>query len=65
MSDNSKDSRDFLDGCDDLAQDALNKMARAQRRGTGCHLTANEIKSLYLTTIGELWSQPDPRKDEE
>lgn len=50
---------------DDGAQDALNKMARAQRRGTGCHLTADQIQSLYLTTIGELWAQDDPRKTDD
>ena len=47
---------------DDGAQDALNKMARANKRGTGCKLSADEIMSLSLTTIGELWSQDDPRK---
>ena len=46
---------------DDGAQDALNKMARACKRGTGCHLTREEIQSLNLTTIGELWAQDDPR----
>lgn len=45
----------------DAAQDALNKMRRAHLRGTGCHLSAEEIASLALSTIGELWSQDDPR----
>lgn len=51
------------DGCDG-AQDALNKMARAHRRGTGCHLTADEIHSLSVTLIGQWWEQPDPRKQQ-
>jgi hypothetical protein len=46
----------------DGAQNALNKMARAQRRGTGCHINADEIRSLSLTRIGEMWSQDDPRR---
>jgi len=49
---------DVIDG----AHTALNKMARAERRGTGCHLTAAEIQSLALSRIGELWCQDDPRK---
>ena len=44
------------------AQDALNRMARAYQRGTGCHLTAEMIQSLALTTIGAIWSEEDPRK---
>jgi hypothetical protein len=45
------------------AQEALNRMARADQRGTGCHLTADMIQSLSLTTIGAIWSEEDPRKD--
>lgn len=51
-------SNDVLDG----AHDALNKMQRAHRRGTGTHLTREEVQSLALTIIGDLWGQPDPRK---
>lgn len=52
------DVKSALDG----AQDALSRMARACKRGTGCHLTAGQIKSLSLTTIESLWEQDDPRK---
>lgn len=53
----SHDSKE-LDG----AHDALNKMRRAHKRGTGCHLSADEIRSLSLTSIGELWADDDPRQ---
>lgn len=46
----------------DLAQDALNRMRRANRRGTGCHLTAAMIDALSLTIFAEIWNQDDPRK---
>lgn len=49
----------------DGAQDALTKMQRAHKRGTGCHLTAEQIQSLSLTIIGQMWSEDDPRKDNE
>jgi hypothetical protein len=45
----------------DGAQNALNKMRRARKRGTGCRLTAEEIFSLSLTHIGQMWEQEDPR----
>ena len=48
--------------CFDGAQDALNRMKRAQKRGTGCHLTAGMIRSLYLSFIGEMWGDDDPRE---
>ena len=44
-----------------LAHDALNRMARASRRGTGCHLTADMIAALERTFLGEVWSEEDPR----
>lgn len=47
----------------DGAQDALNRMARAEKRGTGCYLTADMIRSLGITIFGETWNQPDPRKE--
>lgn len=43
------------------AQDALNKLHRATKRGTGCHLSAEEVFALSLTRFGELWSDTDPR----
>lgn len=48
---------DSLDG----AHDALNRMKRAHKRGTGCHLTSAMIDSLYVTIIGQAWGQDDPR----
>lgn len=53
-----KDKRDHAD----IVQDALNKLARATRRGTGCRLTADEIHALSVTSFGQTWSEPDPRK---
>ncbi len=47
---------------DDLAQDALNRLCRAEKRGTGCHLTAEMVAALGITHIGQIWQQPDPRK---
>lgn len=47
----------------DDAQDALNRMARAYQRGTGCRLTADMIHALSLTVVGEIWSGTDPRKE--
>lgn len=45
----------------DAAQEALNRMRRASKRGTGCHLTAEMIACLSVTKIAEIWEQPDPR----
>lgn len=42
-------------------QNALNKMRRAHERGTGCHLTADEIRSMSVSLIGQIWSEDDPR----
>lgn len=54
-----------LDGstadCLNEAQNALNRLRRAHRRGTGCHLTAEMISSLALTLIGQIWDEDDPR----
>lgn len=47
----------------DLAQDALNRLSRAQKRGTGCYLSAEMIQALHVTSIGEIWSTPDPRTE--
>jgi len=41
---------------------ALMRMGRARQRGTGCHLTADEIKSLSLTFIGSAMSEAANRK---
>ncbi len=47
----------------DLIQDALNRMKRAHDRGTGCHLTAEMIEALAVSSIGQTWSEVDPRKE--
>ena len=44
------------------AHDALDRMRRASERGTGCRLTAEMIASLAVTTIGQMWSEEDPRQ---
>lgn len=46
----------------DPAQDALNRMRKAAERGTGCHLTAEMIRSLAVTQIGAIWAEEDPRE---
>ncbi len=43
------------------SQDALDRMKRAHARGTGCHLTADMIQSLYLTIIGQMWNEERPQ----
>lgn len=45
------------------AHDALNRMRRAAERGTGCYLTAEMIRSLAVTSIGQIWAEDDPRTD--
>jgi hypothetical protein len=44
------------------AQRALDRMKRAHARGFGCYLTAEMVQNLGLTSIGEIWSQPNPHK---
>ena len=68
MTDNSTSSPepppiDEGDGYLGDAQDALNRMRRAFHRGTGCRLDAAMIRCLSLTSIGEMWEEPDPRED--
>lgn len=38
---------------------AMARLARAQKRGTGCHLTASMVRSLATTDFGQLWADPD------
>jgi hypothetical protein len=49
----------------DKAQDAFDRMYRASKRGTGCHLTAEMIAELGLTFLGEIWSTERPEPDAE
>lgn len=46
----------------DPAHDALNRMRKAELRGTGCYLTAEMIRSLAVTQIGSIWAETDPRE---
>lgn len=39
------------------AHAALDRMRRAHARGTGCHLTAEMIRDLGLTFLGETWGE--------
>ncbi len=47
---------------DSLAQKALDKIRRANQRGTGTYLTPGEIQVLGVTFMSELWEQETPRK---
>lgn len=53
--------RAVLDGGFNGAQDALDRMARAHARGTGCHLTAEMIQSLGVSMIGQMWAEDRPK----
>lgn len=46
----------------DGIHDALNRMKRAHDRGTGCHLTAEMVRSLGVSGLAQTWSEPDPRE---
>tara|TARA_Y100001960_G_C14101250_1_gene553017 strand:+ start:130 stop:309 length:180 start_codon:yes stop_codon:yes gene_type:complete len=48
----------------DDAQNALNKMKRAYQKGTGTRLTKEEIDSLAVSVIGQIWNEPDPRNED-
>lgn len=45
----------------DDAQDALNRLARALNRGTGCRLTRDHVAGLGITFLGQTIVEPDPR----
>lgn len=45
------------------AHDALDRMKRADERGTGCRLTAEMIQSLSVTMIGQMWLEERPAED--
>lgn len=44
----------------DNFQDAINRLNRSYKRGTGCHLTAEMVFALGLKDGAE-WDCPDPR----
>ena len=37
--------------------DALDRMKRAYERGTGCHLTADMVRALGVSVVGQAWSE--------
>jgi len=43
-------------------QNVLNRMKKAYEKGYGIRISAEELKELSLTFIGEIWNEPDPRK---
>lgn len=43
------------------AEDALDRLHRAIKRGTGCYLTSRMVAGLSVTFIGETASQPRER----
>lgn len=45
------------------AFDALDRMKRAAQRGTGCHLTAEMIQGLAVTSVGQMWLAPSEEPD--
>lgn len=56
-------NRENLSEVEGWAQNPLNKLRRAEQRGTGCHLSAEEIFAIGLTRSVEMWAQPDPRSN--
>lgn len=45
----------------DGAQNVLNRMKRNYDKGIGIRISADELASLALTSIGEMWEEDDPR----
>lgn len=45
----------------DGAQDVLNRMKRNYDKGIGIHISADELASLAITIIGQMWNEEDPR----
>ncbi len=56
--------QDFHSNSMGEAHDALNRMRRAHKRGTGCSLTAEMIEALSRSVIGQMWEEEDPRRTE-
>lgn len=49
---------------DDICQDVLNRMRKAHEKGRGVRLSFDDLEALSIgTSLGELWDQPDPRKE--
>lgn len=44
------------------ANDALNRMRKAAKRGMGCHLFAEMIASVEVTIVGQTWAEADSRE---
>lgn len=45
----------------DVVQDALNRIRQAMLKGRGVRLSAEEVRALSLTAIGEIVAGEDPR----
>jgi hypothetical protein len=45
------------------AHAALDRLKRAHDRGTGCHLTAEMIRGLGLTSIATTWTDQDKNSE--
>lgn len=48
---------DYKDGLHDV----LNRMRLAHTAGRGIHISADELRSLSVTLIGQMWEEDDPR----
>lgn len=44
---------------------ALKRIKRAVNRGTGCHLTADMVSALSVTSIATSWNELDELSEEE
>lgn len=54
----------MADDAFDGAHNALNRMADAYTKGRGCRISYEELRSLNLTFLGEIWGRSeDPRKE--
>lgn len=55
----AQETTDPLDG----VHEALNRMGRAARRGTGCYLTAEMIAALRVSSLGQAMDEAAPQKE--
>jgi hypothetical protein len=47
----------------DGVQNVLNRMKKASDSNKGIRISAEELQSMRLTIFGEMWEEPDPRKE--
>lgn len=45
------------------AHDVLNRMKKAHDKGRGIRISAEELHWLSVTSIGSMWEDEDPRKE--